>query len=69
MERYLRVNLLGPGPLLMKKGIYRAAVSQRLRNTGVDYPAHESFWFHPKRLHVFAILLGVIRPAGSNIQA
>ena len=36
MERYLRVNLLGPGPRLMKKRIYRAAVSQRLRNTGVD---------------------------------
>ena len=31
MERYLRVNLLGPGPRLMKKRIYRAAVSQRFR--------------------------------------
>jgi hypothetical protein len=36
MERYLRVYLLGPGPRLMKKRIYRAAVSQRLRNTGLD---------------------------------
>ena len=36
MERYLRVNLLGPGPRLVKKRIYRAAVSQRLRNTGVE---------------------------------
>jgi len=27
--------LLGPGPRLIKKRIYRAAVSQRLRNTGV----------------------------------
>jgi len=36
MERYLRVNLLEPGPRLMKR-IYRAAVSQRLRNTGVDH--------------------------------
>ena len=36
MERYLRVNLLGPGPRLMKKRIYRAAVSQRLRNTAVS---------------------------------
>ena len=26
LERYLRVNLLGPGPRLMKKNIYRAAV-------------------------------------------
>ena len=37
MEKYLRVNLLGPGPRLMKKRIYWAAVSQRLRNTGLDY--------------------------------
>jgi len=36
MERYLRVNLLGPGPRLMKKRIYRAAVSQRLRNTALE---------------------------------
>jgi len=35
LESYLRVNLLGPGPRLMKKRIYRAAVSQRLRNTGL----------------------------------
>jgi len=35
MERYLRVNLLGPGPRLMKKRIYRAAVSQRLGNTAL----------------------------------
>jgi hypothetical protein len=33
LERYLRVNLLGPGPRLMKKRIYWAAVCQRLRNT------------------------------------
>ena len=37
MERYLRVNLLGPGPRLMKKGNYLAAVSQRLRNNGVEF--------------------------------
>ena len=37
LERYLRVNLLGPGPLLIKKRIYRAAVSQRLRNTAVEH--------------------------------
>jgi hypothetical protein len=34
LERYLRVNLLGPGPSSYKKNIYRAAVSQRLRNKG-----------------------------------
>ena len=27
--------MLGPGPRLIKKIIYRAAVSHRLRNTGV----------------------------------
>jgi hypothetical protein len=41
LERYLRVNLLGPGPRLMKKRIYRAAVSQRLRNTDLHKtPVH-----------------------------
>ena len=35
LERYLPVNLLGPGPRLIKKGIYWAAVSQRLRDTGL----------------------------------
>jgi hypothetical protein len=37
IERYLRVDLLGPGPLLIKKRIYRAAVSQILRNTALDH--------------------------------
>ena len=36
LESYLRVNLLGSGPRLMKKRIYRAAVSQRLRNTALQ---------------------------------
>jgi len=35
LERYLGVNLLGPGLRLMKRRIYRAAVSQRLRNTAL----------------------------------
>ena len=35
IERYLSVNLLGPGPRLVKKGIFQAAVSQRLRNTAI----------------------------------
>ena len=33
MEKYLQVNLFGPGPRLIKKRIYQAAVSQKLRNT------------------------------------
>jgi hypothetical protein len=36
LERYLRVNLLGPGPSSYKKIIYRAAVSQRLGNTDLE---------------------------------
>ena len=42
MEKYLRVNLLGPGPLLMKKIIYQATVSQKLRNTGLVGSYHSS---------------------------
>jgi hypothetical protein len=37
IESYLRVNLLGPGPSSYKRIIYRAAVSQRLGNTGLAY--------------------------------
>jgi hypothetical protein len=32
LEKYLRVNLLGTGPRLMKKRIYGTTVLQRLRN-------------------------------------
>ena len=40
MERHFRVNLLGPGPrLIKKKNIYLAAVSQRLRNNDIGF-----FW-------------------------
>jgi len=39
LERYWRVNLLGPGPRLMEKRIYRAAVSQSLRNTDLEHPS------------------------------
>ena len=35
MERCWRVNMLGPGPRLMKNRIYRDVVSQRLRNIAV----------------------------------
>ena len=37
LERYLRVNLLGPGPRLMKKEFTGAAVSQGLRNTALNH--------------------------------
>jgi len=36
LEIYLRVNLLEPGPRLMKKEFSRAAISQRLRKTDVE---------------------------------
>jgi hypothetical protein len=35
LERDLRVYWLGPGRSSYKKNIYRAAVSQRLGNTGL----------------------------------
>jgi hypothetical protein len=35
LERYLRVNLLEPGPRLKK--IYQAAVLHSLRNTDLGY--------------------------------
>jgi len=37
MGSYLRVSLLGLGPSSYEKRIYRAAVSQRLRDTGLRY--------------------------------
>ena len=43
MERYLRVNLLGPGPRLLKKRIYRAVVSQWLSNTGILHKGFTNF--------------------------
>jgi len=39
MEKYLLVNLLVPGPRPVKKRMYQAAVSQRLRNTALDLEA------------------------------
>jgi len=47
LGRYWRVNLLGPDPCLMKKRIYRAAVSQRLRNTAQDGPYGGCLWRTP----------------------
>ena len=39
LGRYLRVNLLGPGPRLVKKEFNRPAVSQSLRNTDLMLPS------------------------------
>jgi len=36
MNSYLRINVLGAGPRLMKKRMYRNAVSQRSRYAGLD---------------------------------
>ena len=54
--------MLGPGPRLIKKRIYRAAVSQRLRNTDIcvqspadQGPAHRTADLCKK---CFAVLLG-----------
>jgi hypothetical protein len=43
LERYLRVNLLGPGPSSYKEIIYRAAVSLRLRKTALYNPQRPDF--------------------------
>jgi len=45
MERYLRVNLLGPGPRLMKKEFTGSQSHKGKRNTGVDY----CFFLHTHR--------------------
>jgi len=37
MERYIRANFFATGLRLMKERICRAAVSQRLTNTAVQY--------------------------------
>jgi len=44
LESYLRVNLLGPGPRLVEKRIYRAAVLQRLRNNALDAAKWKASW-------------------------
>jgi len=36
LKKIGKVNLLGPGPCLIKKINYRAAVSQRLRSTDLE---------------------------------
>jgi hypothetical protein len=37
-------KFVGTGPSSYKKRIYRAAVSQRLRNTGLDHAMEGSSW-------------------------
>jgi len=58
MERYLRVNLLGPGPCLIKKRIYQAAVSQRFRNTALG-----SIYTRPYMCTRLMLLLHVVIPS------
>ena len=57
LERYLRVNLLGPVPRLMKKKNYWAAVSQSLRNTDLLLQGY-----------MFRLLRVIIRPSNEPIQ-
>ena len=51
MERYLRVKFLGTGLSSYEKGIYRAAVSQRLRNTALNYHSTSLKPTRPDRCH------------------
>ena len=46
-------KFVGTGPSSYKKRIYRAAVSQRLRNTGIEY------YLHPK-LNIYIYITGVL---------
>jgi len=55
LERHLRVNLLGPGSRLMKKRIYQAAVSQRLRNTALHHI--KGIDIHAMKVHMGAEVL------------
>ena len=49
-ERYLRVNLFGPGPRLIKKIIFRAAVLQGLRNSAIS--DQRQIFFAPEMYNV-----------------
>jgi hypothetical protein len=57
LEKYLLVNLLGPGPLLIKKRIYRAAVLRRLRNTALGYDFVAFACWHEDFIEVYFLLL------------
>jgi hypothetical protein len=54
LERYLRAIFWGTGPSFYEKRIYLAAVSQRLRNTGLDYklPVVHFNVYYVLKLHV-----------------
>jgi hypothetical protein len=60
LKKKLRVNLLGPGPSSYKKIIYRAAVSQRLGNTGLDIATHTSKCSVTFRTHCSIRLLKIV---------
>jgi len=57
LERYLRVHFLGPGPPSYKKRIYRAAVSQRLRNTALEDFFAKGLKFRTRGLAYEGVLL------------
>jgi hypothetical protein len=60
--------LLGPGPRLIKKRIYLAAVSQSLRNTGLEkraqrdrkFKAAEMTHFVRRDIKIYIVLGGVV---------
>jgi len=62
MERYLRVNLLGRGPRLVKKN-YRNAVKQRLRNTDVGFYSKNKF---EKLVHLVGFIVRIYHDAQSS---
>jgi len=64
LGRYLRVNLLLPGPRLIKKEFTGAAVSQRLRNTELDDLESHTAGCNLGMSHVF---IQQLKTYGSNI--
>ena len=58
-------KFVGTGPLFYKKRIYRAAVSQRLRNTGLDtfQNGNSNYVTHTPPTSLNSSLLTVILPA------
>ena len=64
MESYLRVNLLGLGPRLKKKIIYRAAVSHRLSNTVLPYVGKTLNSYTKEKFRSCALRRGYVYSSG-----
>jgi hypothetical protein len=64
LERYLRVNLLGPGPRLMKKNLPGHGLTKVEKHWSIAFSQwleKESFKFYPKCLSLMCFEV-VLRP-------